>query len=277
MLKIVNFKKGKWAAFISILLSLSSFFIAFLSVMNKDIYNEVFIKGGISSFQMNGAIAQDIMTIFLSVVLFAFSFIFLIKKSYLSFNVIIGLTGYIFYAYGLYVIEGIYTNFYPFYLIMFSLSIYNLIIQFISFEYEKFKFVDLNKKVKYSCMIFLSSILFILAPAWISQMLSNVSNNMAGDAYAVLILDLGIFFPAIFITILLLLKNNPLGNIFSGVMLIKTVTVCIAWGFAEWFVPIYTNSEINIFMALTSSVLTIISLILFVLYNKSLIFRGVSK
>jgi len=63
----------------------------------------------------------------------------------------------------------------------------------------------------------------------------SYGEHIPQDTYGVFVLDLGIVFPAIAITATMLIRGKPFGNILAGVILMKAFTVCLAWGFAEWY------------------------------------------
>ncbi len=273
-LSLINKKKSLLPAIMILVLSFLAFTVSLISVFNKGVYTVVLSAGTISETLLNGAIAQDIITIPLALTLLSLSIHYLKKPVDKVFISIIGLTTYLLYAYGLFVIEAIYTSFYPVYLLIFGLSVYSLIFGFSSFRMEVVKQSQLPGIVSTSIAVFLIIIVVILGPGWLLKMIPNVIKHAPKDTYSVFILDLCLVFPAFVITSFKLLKNKPFGHILAGVMLIKVFTVCLSWGFGEWFV-LFNNKPVNYPMAVISSTLTVISIILFIIYIINL--RNVTK
>lgn len=114
--------------------------------------------------------------------------------------------------------------------------------------------------------IFLFSIVFILGSVWLLRIIPDIARYIPGDTYGVFIPDLGIVFPAISITAVKLILNKPFGNILAGVALMKAFTVCLSWGFGEWYGRLYGNLQGSYDMLVIPSILTVISFVLFILY-----------
>jgi len=87
-----------------------------------------------------------------------------------------------------------------------------------------------------------------------------------GINLGVFVLDLGIVFPAIVISATMLLRNRPFGNILAGVILMKIITVCLSWGFGEWYGRYTGNIQGSYDMLLIPTVLTIVASVFFTLY-----------
>lgn len=113
--------------------------------------------------------------------------------------------------------------------------------------------------------IFLIVILVILVPGWLLKMMPDLAKHIPGDTYGVYILDLCLVFPAFGIIAVQLLRNKPFGNILAGVALLKGLTLCLSWAFSELTAPLY-GKPLTYDMAVISSALTVLSLVLFVPY-----------
>lgn len=98
----------------------------------------------------------------------------------------------------------------------------------------------------------------------------DISRHIPQDTYGVFILDLGIVFPAIFIIATKLIRSRPFANILAGVALMKALTVCLSWGFAEWYGRLYGIIQGGYDMLTIPSVLTLISLVFYILYIRKL-------
>ncbi len=264
---MINLKRSRMVASMAIISSVLALVVATISLLNENIYEDVLEKGTITEFGMNGAMGQDVVTVLFSLILIVLSVYFLIKPGEKLFMFMIGFIGYLMYGYGLLVIEAYYTSFYLIYIMIFGLSIYALIFSFISFNMDIVEKYRLPKKVKISTIIFLMLIILILGPAWISKVMGGISEHTPPSTYSVLINDLALVFPAFAITIILLIRNIPFGNILGGIMLLKTFTICFSWGFAQWFVVVF-DMPIEYDMAIIASVLTLVSCLLIYFFMK---------
>lgn len=212
-----------------------------------------------------GSIAQDIISLPFSIILLVLSILYVIKRNYKVFILILGLVWYFFYAYGLYVIQGQYTRLYIIYLAIFGLSIYSLIFGILSFKIDTIKKIKLPNIIKKSIIFYLGGTVLFLGPVWIIRILPDMAINIPSRTYGVQIFDLCVVFPAFIITCVLLLKNNPIGNVLAGIAVFKGLTLCLSWAFSELTAPVQ-NHPIMMDMALISSSLTLIGIIIFVPY-----------
>ncbi|MDF2839775.1 MAG: hypothetical protein K0Q99_546 [Clostridia bacterium] len=263
-------RRSQITALMTFVLSMLALYAALTGVLDKSLYEEIVAVGTISRALQVGSIAQDIVSIPLAITLALLSLKFLKKPGYKSFITILGLAWYFFYAYGLYVMQGQYTSIYILYLSIFSLSIYSMIWGIISFNLDEMVHYHLPKVVRISIGIFLCMIVFILGPAWIARMSIDVIGRIPGETYAVFILDLGIVFPALGLIAMMLFKKNPFGYVLAGIALLKSFTLCLSWAFAQWYSPIYGTIPFDIAMTALSTILTFISLILFIPYMMQL-------
>ena len=262
--------RSRLATIMTLFISALAIYASLKGVLDENLYRDVFLAGTISELLIGGSIAQDIITIPLALIMGFLSVMYLIKPNFKSFITIIGLATYFFYAYGLYTIQGQYTSIYLVYLAIFSMSIYSIILGLLSFELNEVRLYILPKKVSLAAGIFLSMILIILVPVWLMMITSNIAGHIPADTYGVFILDIGIVFPALGIIIVSLWRKNPFAVILVGVALIKAFTICLSWGFAQWFGSYYGNYQLDYVMTAIPSVLTSIGLILIILYIRGL-------
>lgn len=250
---------------LSLLIGIVVLYASLKGVFDNKIYQEIYDSGMISENFIWASKAQDIISVLIAFLLIIISVINVIKQSFLKSITIIGCVWYFLYAYGLYVMQGAYTSIYPFYLIIFGLSVYAMIIGLTSLK--DIKNLLLSKKLRTMLIIFFLMIVTILTPAWIAKMLGDINLRQPGDTYAVFIMDLGIVFPAMVITVYLLIIKHVFAIVLAGVCLIKTFTLCLSWTFAEWTQPVI-GQHVELQMAGISAVLCVLGLILFMVYNR---------
>ncbi len=257
---------SKTVIWMAVILSIAAIYASLRGILDENLYRDVYEAGIIPERLIYGSIAQDYISTVAALVLMIACISFLKNPGIKIFIIILGLTSYLFYAFGLYVIPGQYTAIYLIYLFIFGLSIYTLITGMISFEYEYIRFFFLPSPIRHFTGIFMTLIVFFLLPIWINLMVPDLRQHTPGDTYAVYILDLCIVFPALIIFSVLIVRDKPYGRIFSGIGLFKAFTVCLSVAVGEWMVAALSGVVLNRFMFSVFTVMTVISLLLFVFY-----------
>jgi len=250
----------------TLVLSVLALFACLEGILKKNIYEDVLLAGTITQSLLVGSVGQDMIFIPLALLLALLSAWYLKRPGIKIFITILGLTGNFFYGYGLYSLQGQYTNIYLFYLAIFSLSIYSLVLGLLSFSTEFSAKVTLPRALRICTGIFLYCIVLMLGLVWLLRITLDIARHIPQDTYGVFVLDLGVVFPAIAITATMLIRSKPFGNIFAGVILMKAFTVCLSWGFAEWYGRFTGNIQGSYDMLLIPTLLSLISLMFFVLY-----------
>lgn len=261
---------GKISAILASVVSVIAIICTCKGIWDSATYGELLSLKTISENLYYGSIAQDISMLLVSMILFCLSIYFLLKYSSKVLIAIIGLIWCEFYAFGLYVIQGQYTDIYYLYLVIFGLSIYGMIFGVLSFSGIKEEDVMLPKTIIRWVGGFLSTILIMMIPLWILRMIPNIMANNPAETYGVFVMDLGIVFPAMGVITVMLFRNKALGKILAGVALIKTCSLCLTWGFAEIYGPLIRHIPMTMEMVGTSAFFTITSGILLVPYFKKL-------
>lgn len=262
----MNIGRSRAAAIMALILSALALFASLEGILNKNLYNDMVTISMSAKSLLLGAVAQDIISAPLAVILAVFSIMFLKQPRIKSLIAIIGLAWYFFYAFGLYVIQGNYTSIYMIYMIIFALSIYCMIWGLLSFEAVTVKDYQLPKRLGVLIGSFLIFILLVLVPAWLSRITPDIANHIPGPTYAVFILDLCVVFPALGQISFMIFRRRPFGFILAGIALTKTATLCLSWSFSHWFAPLYGGLEFEAGLTFISTLLTIISLALLIPY-----------
>ncbi len=209
-------KLSKIAAVLAMLVSTLSIICTYRGIFDPQIYGELFKAGKLSENLYLASIAQDMIILPVSILLFVLCVIFLLKPMPKVLIAIVGIVWCEFYAFGLYTIQGQYTDLYPLYLAIFSLSIYSMIMGIVSFNRYTESSVILPNIVRRSTITFLLTIPILMIPIWILRLAPNIAINSASEVYGVFILDLGIVFPAIIMIIVMLIKNIKFGKILQA-------------------------------------------------------------
>lgn len=261
-----NIQRSKITAVMTLIMSVLILFACLEGILEESVYNDVLSAGTITKTLLVGSRAQDIIFIPLALLLAFLSVLYLRHQSYKLLITIIGLCGNFFYGYALYAMQGQYTKIYLVYLAIFSLSIYSIVLGLLSFTSEFAIKTLLPKTLRMSVGVFLYSIAVMLGLIWLIRISTDIARHIPQDTYGVFVLDLGIVFPAIAIAATLLIRRKAFGNIFAGVALMKAFTVCLSWGFGEWYGRIQGVIRGSYDMLLIPTALTILSLVFFILY-----------
>lgn len=262
----MNSIRSRAAVIMSLILSAFALFASLEGILSKNLYNDMISAGISTKSLLLGAVAQDIISAPLAIILAVLAVMFLKQPRIKSLIAIIGLDWYFFYAFGLYVMQGNYTSIYMVYLIIFALSIYSMIWGLLSFEKDAVKYYRLPGRLGILIGGFLIFILVVLVPAWLFRITPDIANHIPGPTYAVFILDLCVVFPALGQIAYMTFRKKPFGFILAGIAMTKTATLCLSWSFSHWFSPLYGGLEFEYGLTFISTLLTIISLALLIPY-----------
>jgi len=265
-----NLFYGKVSAILAGIISLIAIICTGKGIWDSSTYGDLVSLKRLSENLYYASVAQDISMLLISVILLILSAFYLHKNSAKILTAIIGLVWCEFYSFGLYVIQGQYTDIYYLYLVIFGLSIYGMIFGLLRFNGIQEGSVMLPPKIVRWAGGFLLLILCLMIPLWVMRMIPNIVARIPSETYGVFVMDLGIVFPAIAFIVVLLFRNKAFGKILAGVALIKTCSLCLTWGFAELYGPLLRHIPIVPEMVGTSAFFTIMSGILLVPYFRTL-------
>jgi len=258
-------KNGKIVLVISIIISILSAYSAIRGFVDENLYGDIIATGVFKPVYMAGTISQDMITIVSSVIMIFLVMFYVKRKSTKMFITILGLLSFYFYAYGTYVISALYTQIYFIYMIIFTLSLFGLIIGINGFNKEDINKTFLPKKMQILSIIFLSVIVVLFVPMWVSAMIPYIQSNNVPDFYAIFILDLCFVMPFFVVLIYMIFKNHKLSNILLGIALTKNITLIISVIIGELTFPTH-GGIIDIGVVLIYSFIILISSLIFIFY-----------
>lgn len=238
---------------------------SWLGIFNRSIYEEVQAVGTISKLLVVGSTAQDVTSLPLGIVLAILSSLCWVRPSVKRMVALLGISVYFMYAYGLYVIQGQYTDLYLVYLTIFGLSVYSLVFGLAAIDTDSVEQLRLPRWLATTIGAFLLAIVLILTPVWLLRMGPDLAAHVPGDVYGVFVLDLAIVFPAFAVTATYLFRRVPFGNILAGIALVKTFTLCLSVFIGEGLKPVH-GFEADLSMIAVFGGLTAISGLLGGLY-----------
>ena len=232
MIKNHKVHKALW-----LLIACLSLIAACIGVFNQDIYSKV-----VSSDWLPGTIAQDAITIIVSLVLLFLSLKTNesdIKKQIIATSLLV----YLFYGYSLYVIEQLYTSLYIIYMAIVALSFWSIVYCLVNIKQDVLRHLKASKLVRYlsaGCLIFIALLFYSL---WTSQLLTLMrTGDKIEFTYSIYIIDMVFVLPALIMSAILLIKKNALGLIFAPILFIKAFTLLFSVGLGGLFKLLYNQT-----------------------------------
>jgi len=264
MLQKLSMNKILWfsLAFLSLIASL-------IGVLNHGIYSKV-----VNTEFLPGVISQDVTTIVASVIIL-FCIVRTKEGDFIKQIIVLGIISYLFYAYGIYVIEQFYNALYFLYMAIFGLSFYSIIYGVVNIRQDILQKVQLPKlmrNVSIGCLLFVPA-LFI--PLWLSKLLPLIQNGQKIEfTYSIYILDLCFIMPLFIIIAIMTAKKEGLGLLLAPALFIKGFTVLFPVGLAEILKILY-NQTANTGGIWLYWGLSILFLMLVILYLRNLKISGI--
>lgn len=209
---------------------------ALIGVMNQNVYSNVAgpeIDSGIFS--------QDLMTIGLSILLLFWA-IRLNNLHSIQHVLGIGVLGYLWYGYGIYVIERLYTPLYLLYMAIFGLAFYAIVYSVATLDREHLQRVRVPKPVRVAAVGFALFIPALFYPLWISRLLPLMHTGQKPEfLYAIYILDCCFELPAFLIIAVMAARKQGFGMFLLPVVLVKGFTILTPVALSGLLAPLYNQ------------------------------------
>lgn len=238
-----------------VLVAVLSIIASLAGISSKaSIYNEV-----VGANLISGAFGQDLMSLAAGIILFLLA-LFSKQGSTKKHIVALGLLGYFFYAYGIYVIERAYNAYYLLYMAIFALSFWAMVYGSFNISKELLQKAGLSNRVRVFSLIVAIFQPVVFYPLWISALLPLMrTHNRIESLYSIYILDLCFIMPAFLILAYYLLKEKVIGYLLSPAMFILGFTLIFSLSLSELVKPIFGGTT-DIGSLVSSLVLSILFL-----------------
>lgn len=229
MIKDLGINRGLWLA--NGLLALVA---SVVGVVSFDIY-----KGVAGSEVLPGIVSQDVLTV-VAAVLLLFLGVRSQKGAAKEQVVILGLLGYLFYAYGIYAIEQVYNSLYFIYLALFGLSFYSMIYGVASIRPEVARRVALPDRMRKVAAGFSFFIAILFSLLWIITLVPLLQRgDRVEHFFSIYILDLSFIMPAFAILAVMVLRKAGLGLLLTPAMYVLGATLLFPVGLGELLKPAF--------------------------------------
>lgn len=173
----------------------------------------------------------------------------------------VGILGYLFYAYGIYVIERAYNGFYLVYMAVFALTFWGLLYTALDLRAERLERARLPKGIR---VLSASGALLqplIFYPLWIAMLLPLMQSGEQIDSlYSVFILDLCFIMPAFLILSVLTFRARWPGLVFTPALYLLGFTLIFSLALGELFKPFFDVpvSAVSLWSSLALSALFLV-------------------
>lgn len=220
-----NLAKNKILWFVTAVLTIGA---SLTGIFRPGIYDRVIVES-----LLPGAVGQDVISLISGVLLVLF--VFLTKSGQFKKQVIVlGILGYLFYAYGIYVIEQVYNQLYLIYMAIWTLSFWGIISGAVSIRKEIVSGLVITNGVRnFSIAVSLMQPL-VFYPLWISALLPLLrEQNRIENLFSVYIIDLCLIMPAFLILAGLLYKRNNYSFLLTPALFILGFTIIFSLTVSE--------------------------------------------
>jgi len=244
---------------------------AVTAVINPGIYAHF-----VEERYINGMIAQDIMAIFALIILLIIS-LKINEKSYIKQVVGLGLLGFLFYAYGVYVIEQIYNYLYFGYMAIFSLSFFGIIYSLFRINWAVTDSAKIPAGIRRLSAVFTLLIPAVFVLLWaIIQANLIMSGEQIQNTYGVLIMDLCLIMPLFIIAAILSLREKAIGFVLTPALFVLGFTLLFPVGFSELIPGLFqkSNAPLNLSSFLLYDGLSVLFLIIGIVHMRKVQFNA---
>ncbi len=248
--------------YLALFTTVTTFFLSLFSFIFRDIYTDRLNQ--ITKYELMG---QDIVTVIISI---SFVCVILLQDyGKIKTKIIwLGCFLYLFYIYAYFSFGGITSAFYLLYIAITGLTFFLFIFVLVNIIRNNQLPVVAENYPRKSISVFFFISIFIIAVIEILELVSKtiVQAEPLNPFFVFYVLDLAMVFPMIVITGVLNLKKAAWGYLFSGVALIKIVTILPAVIFNDVFHRLYTGRFLDLSFDVIAVVITLTAAILLVLY-----------
>lgn len=239
--------------------------VALWALLNPSFYARAVEAELFSEAFLPGTYAQDGISVLAAIFLIFVSYRQLTRPGLMFFSLLMGGLAFLFYAYGLYVISGLYTPAYPLYLLIFALCFY-LLINGLSMVYQQLDRVpDVAVGLAKTTSVFFLLVVMLFIPLWLSQLIPAAFQFHKPEFYSVYLMDLVFVMPVLAWIAFLLWRAKPFGGFLAIVALVKVLSLCLSLVIGEGMLYSTTGQVV---MLLLFAFLSLMSLVLLYLFLK---------
>jgi hypothetical protein len=213
-----------------------------------------------------GVFTQDLVVVLAAVLMIGLA-VRLKSDDYRSLVIILGILGFLFYAYGIYAIEQVYIQLYPMYLAILALSFYTLAYSLVSLNLRTVEALQLPAALRYGTAGYGIFIAIMFNIIWLSQLIPLLqTHDRVEYTFSVYIIDLVFIMPSFVIMAILLIRKRGLGIVGMPAMFILGVGILSPLAFGELLAPVRFGRPMNMGEFWLFGSLSLVFLILALIY-----------
>jgi hypothetical protein len=267
MLTNMNRHKILWA---------TAAFLALISALAGVLYPQMYSKVVIARV-LPGTISQDIVALVVSIA--ALLMLIRLKDEQVTLQIVLlGVLGFYFYAYGIYVIERVYTIFYLVYMAIFGLSFYAMIFAVASIRRKALSQIRLPDGLRKFSVGFSLLMPVVFYPLWISMLIPLMRTGERIEyLYSVFVIDLCFIMPAFVILAVMSAKKQGLGLLLTPALYVVGFAILFPLALGEVLKPLLYDQPLDPFGFWMFLVLSLAFLVVAVIYLRKIQFNQPSE
>ena len=228
--------------------SIATIGVTCVGITNTDIY-----KSLVPDDILPGCLSQDLVSLGAALLLPNVASRSMIDGSLRDTTLWLGLTGYLMYAYGIYVFEAVVNKFYFCYISIFGTCLWEIIIIMSSVSYQGIHIVQKNIELPKKTLMTLFVALGILFPVlWIMQLIPAMASGTPPPGVSIMAMDLSFAIPSLWLCVWSMYSDMPISIIVAPALSVKAgvlgSSVLLGCLLQPWFdrpipwneVPVYT-------------------------------------
>lgn len=218
----------------------ASLVVSLIGVLRPGIYD-----GVVSTDIVPGVFSQDIFAIAASLALVVLA-LRVSERDMKKQVTILGLLGFFFYAYGLYVMEQVYTVVHLVYMAIFGVSSFSIAFTIAGIPWKELKDVSVPRSIRISSLAILVITPLIFIPLWIGRLIPLIqSANRIEYTFAVMVIDLCFIMPGFVIVAYKMFRQEITGTALAPALFILGFFILSPLAIAELIKPIAYDQAIE--------------------------------
>jgi hypothetical protein len=195
-------------------------------------------EGIVDEWLLPGMFTQDLFALFGAVLLLVLAFVAR-EESIRARIVVAGVLGFFFYAYGIYVIEQVYTWLYFVYLAVLGLSFFTVIYTVVTLDFAAVREMRLPPAVRLVCASYAIFVALMFTFIWTSRLIPLIrTGDRIEFAFSIFIIDLVFIMPAMAIAGIMAIRRRPLGVVGVPALFILGIGILSPLAVAELIKPV---------------------------------------
>ncbi|MBS3787322.1 hypothetical protein KGY77_09465 [Candidatus Bipolaricaulota bacterium] len=218
----------------------ASLVVSLIGAFRPEIYD-----GVVSTEIVPGVFSQDIFAIAASLALVILALT--VNKGDTKKQVaILGLLGFFFYAYGLYVIEQVYTEVHLGYMAIFGVTSFSIPFTIYSIPWNNIEVVSVPNELRLGSLTALVVTPLIFFPLWVVRLIPLIQNaDRIEYTFSVMIIDLCFIMPGFAIVAYKTFKREKAGTLLAPALFILGFFILAPLGLAELIKPLVYDLPIE--------------------------------